>query len=357
MKRILPLIFIIGIVACVSGCRDKSEMFTLKGRITHLPDTMVALYGIFSDPDSVIALPVKNGQFECRLPLETNMPVYLYIGSLQQEIPLFADKGVEIKIKGDTAQSAEEWQITGGGILQQEFADFSDSVRHLNTLQEVRIEADSFLMAHPRSLVSLYLIDKYYVQTPQTDKETIERAIERLSGVMHDHPYIARLKEQLKDWKSKNITRNLTLAGLPDSTGTQLKSGDYKDKFTVIVYWASWHPESRQMLDSLKQTVDKFAKRPVQFVTVSLDSDRAKWLDAVREDTLPGKHLCDLKGWNSGIMKVNGVTSLPALQVLNTSNRVVISDKWGTELENSLEKQVAEWERVQKLTKKRNKKR
>lgn len=351
MKRILPLI-LIGILAGVSGCHDKSDVFTLTGRITHLTDSTVTLYGIFSDPDSVITLPVKEGRVECSLPMEGATPLYLYIGSLQQEVPLFADKGLEIKIKGDTAQAMREWQITGGA-LQQEFADFTDSIRHLNTLQEIRAEADSFIIAHPRSLVSLYLIDTYFVKTAQMDKEAAERVIAHLSGVMHDHPYIARLQERLKEWKPKNGTRGLTLTSLSDSTGTRLKSSDYKEKFTVLVYWASWHPESRQMLDSLKQTMDKFAKRPVEFVSISLDSNRAQWLNAVREDTLPGTHVCDLEGWNSKFMQTSGVTSLPALQVLNTSNRVVISNQWGAKLENSLDKQVTDWEKVQKLTKKK----
>lgn len=340
---------------CLVACKKQGNDFRLTGGIAQLPDTVVSLYGLFAQPDSIVTVPVEEGRIDFSLPMDTITPLCLYVASRGEELPLFADKRLTIRVEGDTLKG-QPLRATGGA-LQAEYNAFLDSIAGLDSLPDIVGKAEAFITAHPQSVVSIYLIDKYFVRTNQPDKAQIERMITLLSGIMHDHPYIMALQEKLKNMPDRKRDRYVALGSLQDSTGTLLNSADYKDKFVVISLWASWHRQSRSMQDSLKQTVKRFAKRPVKFISLSLDANREEWLSAVRADTLPGVHVCDFKGWSGGFLPICGATELPALYVLNANGRIAATDKWGEELEEYLDKKVKVWEEQQKKKKNKSKKR
>lgn len=353
MNRIfLPLL--IGFLLTVCACQKKDNLFfRLTGDIRGLDDSTVMLYGIFSIPDSIVEIPVKDGKFSYTQSLDTITPMYLLLDSGRMEYPIFADKGVSIHVKGDTAR-LHRLTITGGKA-QEEYNAFRDSIASLDKYVEIRQEADSFITRHPQSIVSIYLIQKYFVHVPYPNKDLIETMIKQLSGNMHDNHYISRLQNSLNNQTTQN--KRLQMAALPDTTGTIIDIDEYKDKFIVLSFWASWHPRSIEMQDSLQSAIKKFAKRPVKFVSLSLDSDREAWLDSIRTNKLGGLHLCDFKGWNSTPVKETGTQNLPAIYIANTSGKVVATDMWGKQLEKFLESQVSSWEDQQKKKKQEEKKR
>jgi hypothetical protein len=278
--------------------------------------------------------------------------MYLLLQNNQIEYPIFADKGVDIHIKGDTTQLLQ-LTVTGGKI-QEEYNAFKDSIAHLNNYVEIRQQADSFIVKHPLSVVSIYLIKKYFVEVPFPNKTLIETMIKQLSGKMHDHHYISRLQNTLNSQTNKE--KRLQMAELPDTTGTVIKSSEYKNKFIVLSFWASWHPESIEMQDSLQATIKKFAKRPIAFVNLSLDNDREAWLSAIRTKKWEGLHLCDFKGWDNLLAKQTNTQDIPTLYIVNTAGKIITTNMWGKQLENFLDKQVGNWEKEQKKKEQKNKK-
>lgn len=352
MNRIFLPLFI-GILLAVCSCRKEDNLFRLTGDIRGLDDSTVSLYGIFSIPDSIVEIPVKDGKFNYTLPLDTITPMYLLLDSGRMEYPIFADKGVSIHVEGDTAR-LHRLTITGGKA-QEEYKAFQDSIASLNEYIEIRQEADSFITRHPQSIVSIYLIQKYFVHVPHPNKELIETMIKQLSGNMQDNHYISRLQNTLNNQTKRD--KRLEMAALPDTAGTIINVNEYKDKFIVLSFWASWHPHSIEMQDSLQAVIKKFAKRPVKFVSLSLDSDREAWLTTIRKQQMGGLHLCDFKGWNNTLVQETGTQDLPALYIAGTSGRTVATDMWGKQLEKFLENQVSSWEKEQKKKEQEAKKR
>lgn len=349
-KNFLP--FLLSLLLIICSCQKEKNLFKLTGNIQGLSDSTVMLYGIFSLPDSIIQIPVKDGKFSYELSLDTITPMYLLLQKNQIEYPIFADKGVDIHIKGDTTQLLQ-LTVTGGKI-QEEYNAFKDSIAHLNNYVEIRQQADSFIVKHPLSVVSIYLIKKYFVEVPFPNKTLIETMIKQLSGKMHDHHYISRLQNTLNSQTNKE--KRLQMAELPDTTGTVIKSSEYKNKFIVLSFWASWHPESIEMQDSLQATIKKFAKRPIAFVNLSLDNDREAWLSAIRTKKWEGLHLCDFKGWNNLLAKQTNTQDIPTLYIVNAAGKIITTNMWGKQLENFLDKQVGNWEKEQKKKEQKNKK-
>lgn len=343
-KTIFRFLLVVALLT-MSGCKEKSNMFYLTGEVVGLKDTTVTLFGLFSQPDSLIEIPVEEGSFSYSVELDTITPMSLLIGGV--DVPVFADKGLSVRVEGDVAH-IDSLQVSGGEE-QAEYNAFKHSIASLSGEAARRAVADSFIAAHPQSVVSIYLIKEFYVNSSQGKKESVEAAVKKLSGIMQDHPYVSRLLGEMNDGKQKNVRdRYLYLQNLPDSTGRAILPADYQKQFVVLAMWASWHPESRERVKSMAPLVKKFAKRPVKFFTLSLDGDRAQWVEAIRQDTLPGIHLCDFKGWNSDFVQECGVTGLPAIFVMNTASKVIATDLQGEKLEEFLDKKVKSWEATQK---------
>lgn len=349
-KYLLPLF--LSILFTVCGCQKEENMFKLTGHIQGLNDSTVMLYGLFSVPDSVIEIPVKEGKFNCTLPLDTITPMYLLLDSSRMEYPIFADKGVDIRIEGDTAR-LHRLTVTGGQA-QEEYNAFKNSIAHLDNYIEIRQEADSFIVKHPQSIVSIYLIQKYFVQVPYPNKDLIESMIKQLSGNMQDNHYISRLQNTLNSQTNKD--KHLQMIALPDTAGTIRNTSEYKNRFIVLTLWASWHPESMKMQDSLQTTIKEFAKRPVTFVSLSLDSNRDAWLSAIRSKQWGGLHLCDFKGWNNTLAKQTDTQDIPMLYIVNTTGKIITTNMWGKQLKTFLGKQLDSWEEQQKKKEEQEKK-
>jgi thiol-disulfide isomerase/thioredoxin len=66
----------------------------------------------------------------------------------------------------------------------------------------------------------------------------------------------------------------------PDGKALKL-SKLQKGRWTVIDFWASWCPDCRKDIPSVKRMYEDFAQKGVQFVGVSFDTDNEVWKNAI----------------------------------------------------------------------------
>lgn len=344
------LVFLISIATLVSSCHKEESSFTLEVDIHGFTDTTAILYGVFNQPDSIIHLPIKNGKLKHVIPMDTLTPMYLLLDDgkrYSKEIPLFADKGTTIRIEGDTSHW-EHLKIKGGGEEQKLYQTFLSQWIKEDTTKGIEEIADSFISTHPLSVVSVLLVKEYVAQSPNANKTQIEKAIKQLSGKMQDHPYVLRLQDDIKEIKDNHTNKTFYFTAWPDTIGRNLTPKDLKENYVVLSFWASWHTESREMLDSLKKTIGQFNKEPVKFVHLSLDSNHQNWLDSVRADSISGIHTCTLLGWKDPTVISVGVTSLPHNIVISPQNRIIGVNMRGAILEKFLTSQIEQYRRKKK---------
>mgnify|MGYP001178008015 FL=1 len=65
--------------------------------------------------------------------------------------------------------------------------------------------AEEFILQHHSSYVSLYLLDKYFVQKETPDFSKIKKLVEVMTGVLQDKPYIERLNETITQAEKSEI--------------------------------------------------------------------------------------------------------------------------------------------------------
>lgn len=69
---------------------------------------------------------------------------------------------------------------------------------------------------------------------------------------------------------------------------------------------------------------------------VSLDKDRANWLQAINEDKLTWTHVSDLKYWQNEVAQLYHIESIPQNMLINPEGKIIARNLRGEELAQKL---------------------
>ena len=329
-----------------TGCSEKTN-FTLKGEISGLTsDTLLAYY--LAPEYKIDTIICQKGKFEYTFTPDT-LNVFNLLFNTEESLPIFADKGQTVKIKGTTT----DFEIEGEGenkLMNEIFSLLR------NTSEEKTMDiVDSLIQANKYSFTNLYLLDKYYANDEYADFEHINKLIESQSGIIKDSPDIIDLQSRIAHLSAKQ--KNLSIANLngQDRKGEKIKWPTSRENYILIDFWASWHPESVAAQDSLVNVLKELKKEKFLVYSVSLDMDKEAWLKASDRDTTQWYQVCDFKGWNNNILKNQGVQELPFNLLLDKNKRIIAKNVRGKELITKVKGFIKEDKEREKAAKKRKK--
>lgn len=347
MKKTIYSLFILFLF--LTGCSQKTD-FTLKGQINGLlSDTLIAYYLVPEyDIDTIIC---QKGVFEYSFNPDT-ITVFTLIINDQEAIPIFADKGHMVEIKGSTT----DFTIKGKGEnkLMNEIITLLRNTPKEKTLNTV----DSLIQTNNFSFTNLYLIDKYYAHNNSVDHKHLEELINKQSGIIKDTPYMMDLQASIKPFNERQKTQIVhTLSG-KDREGKLIKWPSIRNQYILLDFWASWHPESVSQQDSLVRVLQALKKENFRVFSISLDLEKEAWLKASDRDTIQWHQICDFNGWNNQIVTDYNIHELPYNLLLDKNKRVIARNIRGQELINKvkeLTQKDKEKEKIRNAKKRKNK--
>ncbi|MBS1647070.1 MAG: AhpC/TSA family protein [Bacteroidetes bacterium] len=120
---------------------------------------------------------------------------------------------------------------------------------------------------------------------------------------------------------------------MPTPEGKQLSLASFKGKVLLVDFWASWCGPCRKENPNVVAMYKKYHSKGFEILSVSLDEDKDKWLNAVKSDGLTWNHVSDLKGWDNQAAKMYGIESIPFTMLLDKEGKVVAKGLRGAELE------------------------
>ena len=330
MRRLFSILMVL---LCLCSCKDKASVFVLEGNVGRLTHDTIYIYGadaLYEHIDTVVA---ADGIFRYTVEVDTVTPLWVLFPNNHREM-LFADKGLEVTMQGDTASTGHV-RIVGGeqNALLQEFHLLTDSINDTKALAAV---ADSFIRANPYSEVSIHLLREYFVNLPHPDQTKIKTLIGTMSGNLQDNNYIQQLQRMLNSYKPLTKNSSVGSYSVRDMEGKIVSTSEYKDTYLLITFWASWDKESRQRQRELIALKEKYKKHNFDILSISLDTDREAWLQAVGEDSVTWRQACDFDGWSTGIVERMQITHLPANMLLNPSRRIQAFDIYGEVLDKKI---------------------
>ena len=118
--------------------------------------------------------------------------------------------------------------------------------------------------------------------------------------------------------------------------GGTLALSSLRGKYVLIDFWASWCRPCRIENPNVKRVYERFKSKGFEILGVSLDRDHGAWVDAIRADGLPWKHVSDLGFWNNAAAQQYGVGSIPYTVLVDREGRILEKGLRGEQLEARL---------------------
>ena len=297
-----------------TACNQKND-FTLKGEISNLSsDTILVFYQIPEYKlDTIIS---EKGAFEYSFVPDT-LTMFSLIFDAKEQVPVFAEKGQTVHIKGNP----------DAPILKGEGENhlLNDILLLLRSTPQESLEAtvDSLIQTNTHSFTNLYLIDRYFIRKDTIHYEQLNKYIEVQSGQIKDTPYLTNLLLKAETLNEKDKNKSIYSLFAIERNGKKLQWSTIKDKYILLSFWASWHPQSMAEQDSIAKMIKTIQKEKIQIVSVSLDMNKEEWMKNSDRDTTQWKQVCDFKGWNNPVVKTQGIQSLPCNILLDPNKRII----------------------------------
>ncbi len=102
-----------------------------------------------------------------------------------------------------------------------------------------------------------------------------------------------------------------------DISGKSISPGLFKNTVLLIDFWATWCPPCMEEMDNLKQIYNDFNKKGFAIISISLDTDKKKLNNYIKNFNPPWPVLYSGKGWKDEIVKLYNVKDLPSVWLVD----------------------------------------
>ena len=351
-------IFICFAAAALYACGPvKKDKATITADITGLKDSVVYLSIPVADSAKTDTLRVKDGKFSWTGEVDGPTKVFLMFPTRYADFFL---ENADIHITGH-ADSLSNLTVTGSAS-QDEYKAYEASLKSITDQedklygkyeevqkndsakgaweeqlaelrQQRRTKTMHYIAANPKSPVS---VSKLADMAVMGEYKQLDSLYQLLDASAQQTSTGQRLGTRIATLKKSAIGEPMIDFTQPDVDGNPVNLSDFKGKYVLLDFWASWCGPCRAENPNVLKAYNAYKDKNFTVVGVSLDDKGEKWREAIKEDGMPWIQLSDLKGFRNDVAKEYGIQAIPSTFLLNPEGIIIAKNLRGEALHKKL---------------------
>lgn len=337
MKRLLHILYIVVTALLMMACGPRGSSFRIRGVFRDMQAGELYIYNLSNDNATVDTVAVQGGKFQYKGQAEDVTPYILVFPNGVEQV-IFVGPGEDLEYEA-TANDLKNYVVNGSdeNKLMNQFRQETYPLEQ-SMVQGV---AKKYIKEHAESPVAVYLFDKYLCQDNTTNYKELQELAKAIKKKQPHNATLLALERKMVDsqkLQKGEVLPNVTLVN-KDKSSVKLWS-ESKD-YNLIVFWSTWMPNGYDVLWRMRRNSRDYKEDGrLRTVGISLDIERYRWEDAIRQDSVDIEHYCDGLSFESEVIKKFGISSLPYYIITDKNQKILEKSNDINELDNDLKKYI-----------------
>ena len=184
-----------------------------------------------------------------------------------------------------------------------------------------------------------------YKLNPEKDSALINKTLATLEQKFPGYQLIETYRQEVTEKMEKE--RKVAIGQIvPDflyatREGKKVSPGDFRGKFLIIDFWASWCGPCRKEIPNLKEVYAAYKDKGVEILGVSIDKKEAEWLKALDEEKMDWTQIhADDEG--KQLMSDFQFSGIPFIILLDENGTIRAKNLRGDNIASELDALIAE---------------
>ncbi|MDR2233157.1 MAG: TlpA family protein disulfide reductase [Tannerella sp.] len=286
----------------------------------------------------------------------------LYYDNFSKWVTVYLEDKRRLVVSGDAA-TPHSVQVKGGGIndllsdfkketalLLDEYTSFADSVsaeqlaqqgvnrmtRLANIRNELRLQAEAFILKHPDEKASAILIKDYFVD-PDNHPQ-IEALLATLMPELSGFYVVQELKEYVEKAKQTAIGAKAPDFNVMTINGDRYTRDSFSDGYLLLAFTYLWEDMCHTNHLHLDKIISSYPKDSLHVLLVTLDEQPQHLRDSTGKEKIKWDIVTDSLGQSIKLLDTYNINALPRSFLIDRTGNIVMRTDNGVELQQTLDK-------------------
>lgn len=258
----------------------------------------------------VDTIKVQGGRFAYEIPCESEGTLVIVLPNFS-ELPVFVEPGQSVTMDAD-ASHIKDIKIEGTDA-NEAMTKWRKSIDNMSPQEQCK-QAERFINDNPSSIVSRWLLRKYFILNTTPDLPKARKLLGTMLKTDEKNLALTRLSQDLTKCGKMDKGSTMPSFSAVDINGKNVSSADYKSGTTVVIVVSTWNYDGMNLCRMIRTSCDKFknANKPQPHVLcISMDPSQFNVKQMYSHEDFGWPIVCDGKMWDSPLVKTLGINNIP----------------------------------------------